>query len=63
MAKKENSPDSLAQKTFFITIVGAVLYIAVVFVFVIGGNKREAANQVDGAKTSTLQVQNEAAKP
>ena len=63
MAKKENSPDSLAQKTFFITIVGALLYIVVVFVFVIGGNKREAAQHVDGANTATVQVQNEAAKP
>lgn len=62
MANKENSPDSLAEKTFFITVVGAVLYIAVVFVFVIGGNKREAAKQVDGAKTATIQVQNEAAQ-
>jgi len=30
---------------------------------VIGGNKREAANRVDGAKTATIQVQNEAARP
>jgi hypothetical protein len=57
MAKKENSPDDLAEKTFFITVVGAVLYITVVFVFVIGGNKREEAKHVDGAKTGTIQVQ------
>jgi len=31
-------------------------------VFVIGGNKREAAQQVDGAKTATIQVQNEQAQ-
>lgn len=56
MAKKENSPDSLAQKTFLITVVGALLYITVVFTFVIGGNRREEAKHVDGAKTPTLQV-------
>ena len=56
MANKENSPDKLAQKTFLITVVGALLYITVVFVFVIGGNKREEAKHVDGAKTGTIQV-------
>lgn len=56
MAKKENSPDALAEKTFFITVIGAILYIAVVFIFVIGGNKREAAQHVDGAKSATVQV-------
>lgn len=56
MAKKENSPDALAQKTFFITVVGAMLYITVVFTFVIGGNRREEAKHVDGARTATVQV-------
>jgi hypothetical protein len=41
MANKDITPDSLATKTFAVTILGALLYIAVVFVFVIGGNRRE----------------------
>ena len=57
MADKEHSPDNLAKKTFLITMAGALLYIAVVFAFVIGGNKREEAKHVDGAKTGTIQVQ------
>lgn len=32
------SPESLASKAFVITFVGAVLYFATVFVFVISGN-------------------------
>jgi hypothetical protein len=56
MAKKENSPDVLAQKTFLITVVGAIIYIVVVFTFVIGGNRREEAKHVDGAQTATIQV-------
>jgi hypothetical protein len=39
MAKQDITPDSLAKKTFLITFFGAILYIVVVFVFVIGGNK------------------------
>jgi hypothetical protein len=54
MAKKENSPDDLAKKTFFITVVGALLYITVVFTFVIGGNKREEAQHLNGAKSVTV---------
>jgi hypothetical protein len=56
MANKENSPDKLAEKTFLITVVGALLYITVVFAFVIGGNRREEAKHVDGANTATIQV-------
>jgi hypothetical protein len=55
MAKEQN-PDSLAKKTFLITIVGALIYIAVVFTFVIGGNRREEAKHVDGANTTTLEA-------
>ncbi|HKU41046.1 MAG TPA: hypothetical protein VJR89_22945 [Polyangiales bacterium] len=62
MAQKENSPDDLAKKTFLITVIGALLYIGVVFAFVIGGNRREEAAHVDGAKTPTLQVQNRQAE-
>lgn len=39
MAKQDITPDSLAKKTFLITFIGVILYSAVVFVFVIGGNK------------------------
>ena len=46
MAKVTISPDSLASKTFLITVVGALLYIGVVFAFVIGGNRREEARGV-----------------
>lgn len=56
MAPKQTNPDALAKKTFLITCVGALLYIAVVFIFVIGGNRREAEQQVNGAETPTLQV-------
>jgi hypothetical protein len=41
MAKVNITPDSLASKTFLLTVVGALLYIGVVFAFVIGGNRRE----------------------
>lgn len=43
MAKQDNNPDSLATKTFVVTMLGALLYIAVVFVFIIAGNRREEA--------------------
>lgn len=39
MGKVDISPDSLASKTFFISMIGALLYVAVVFAFVIGGNR------------------------
>lgn len=41
MDKKDVSPDALATKTFTVTILGALLYIAVVFAFVIFGNRRD----------------------
>jgi hypothetical protein len=41
MAKQDVNPDALASKTFAVTIVGALLYIAVVFAFVIFGNRRD----------------------
>jgi hypothetical protein len=48
MAKRDINPDLLAKKTFLITLVGAVLYIGVVFAFVIGGNRREEAQEEQG---------------
>jgi hypothetical protein len=45
MADQEIKPDSLAKKAFIITMLGAILYIGVVFGFVIGGNQRDAANR------------------
>jgi hypothetical protein len=41
MSNPDISPDSLAKKTFLVTILGAILYISVVFAFIIGGNRRE----------------------
>jgi len=41
MAKSNVNPDALASKTFVVTILGALLYIAVVFAFVIAGNAHE----------------------
>jgi uncharacterized membrane protein len=40
-SKIEISADALASKTFFMAILGALLYVAVVFAFVIGGNRPE----------------------
>ena len=40
MANKDITPDSLAKKAFIFTMLGALLYISVVFIFVIGGNKK-----------------------
>ena len=56
MAKQDVSPDALASKTFIVTMLGAILYIAVVFAFVIFGNRRdeEAARQL---QQSAPQVQ------
>jgi hypothetical protein len=48
MAKYNINPDSLAKKTFLLTVVGALLYIGVVFAFVIGGNRREEAAEQQG---------------
>lgn len=40
MEKQQDiTPDSLASKAFVVTMIGTALYIGVVFVFVIGGNK------------------------
>ncbi len=41
MAKQDISPDSLAQKTFVVMLLGAFIYITVVFTFIIGGNRQE----------------------
>jgi hypothetical protein len=43
MANKEINPDSLARQMFIVTMLGALLYITVVFTFIIGGNRREEA--------------------
>ena len=45
MAKRDVNPDLLAKKTFLITVIGAILYISAVFAFVIGGNRREEAQE------------------
>ncbi|MEY4578155.1 MAG: hypothetical protein RL701_2858 [Pseudomonadota bacterium] len=55
MTKIDVNPDALASKTFVITVIGALLYVTVVFSFVIGGNreigealKLEAAQAAQG---------------
>ena len=45
MANQNVNPDALASKTFIVTVVGAILYIAVVFAFVIAGNAQEPGGQ------------------
>ena len=41
MANQNVNPDALASKTFVVTMLGAILYIVVVFSFVIAGNAHE----------------------
>jgi hypothetical protein len=40
MAKQKVDPDALASKMFVATMLGAILYITVVFIFVISGNDK-----------------------
>jgi hypothetical protein len=57
MANKDITPDSLAAKTFAVTILGALIYIAVVFVFVIGGNRKdEETNPAENYERPAAQV-------
>ena len=35
MAEAEESAEAVAKKTFFITMIGAVLFIAAVFLFIL----------------------------
>lgn len=47
MAKQNVDPDALASKTFAVTILGAILYIAVVFIFVIANNAKTTGDPND----------------
>jgi hypothetical protein len=47
MAKQNVDPDALATKTFAVTILGAILYIAVVFIFVIANNAKTTGDPND----------------
>ena len=47
MAKQNVDPDALASKTFWVTILGAILYIAVVFIFVIANNSKTTGDPAD----------------
>jgi len=51
MANPQITPDSLAKKAFLLTICGLTLYVSVVFIFVIGGNRREEAAAAKSAET------------
>ena len=48
------SPERLASKAFFITFVGAVLYFATVFVFVIGGNNDLHTHEQDSDRVGDI---------
>lgn len=54
MAKQKVDPDALASKTFVVTILGALLYIAVVFIFVIANNAKTTGdpNDLDPSDTT-----------
>lgn len=47
MAKQNVDPDALATKTFAVTVLGAILYIAVVFIFVIANNAKTTGDPND----------------
>jgi hypothetical protein len=47
MAKQNVDPDALAGKTFLVTMLGAILYIAVVFIFVIANNAKTTGDPRD----------------
>ena len=47
MAKQNVDPDALASKTFAVTILGALLYVAVVFIFVIANNAKTTGDPND----------------
>jgi hypothetical protein len=50
MANPNVNPDALASKTFIVTVLGAILYISVVFAFVIARNASEpGANSTEPA--------------
>jgi hypothetical protein len=61
MAKQNVDPDALASKTFAVTILGAILYIAVVFIFVIANNAKTTGdpNDHDPSDGTAAQVANE----
>lgn len=53
MAKQNVDPDALASKTFLVTILGAILYIAVVFIFVIANNAKTTGDPEDQDPSDT----------
>ena len=61
MAKQNVDPDALASKTFAVTILGAILYIAVVFIFVIANNAKTTGdpNDHDPSDSTAAQLSNE----
>jgi hypothetical protein len=52
MAKQNVDPDALAAKTFLVTMLGAILYIAVVFIFVIANNAKTTGEPADQEPTA-----------
>jgi hypothetical protein len=62
MAKQNVNPDALASKAFFVTILGAILYIAVVFIFVIANNAKTTGdpNEQDPSDMTHAEIEGHA---
>jgi hypothetical protein len=62
MAKQNVDPDALASKAFFVTILGAILYITVVFIFVIANNAKTTGDPNDLDPSDMTKAEAEAAE-
>jgi hypothetical protein len=62
MAKQNTDPDALASKAFYVTILGAILYIAVVFIFVISNNAKTTGdpNEQDPSDMTHAEIEGHA---
>ena len=62
MAKQNVDPDALASKAFFVTILGAILYISVVFIFVIANNAKTTGdpNEKDPSDMTHAELEGQA---
>ena len=62
MAKQNVDPDALVTKTFFVTMLGAILYITVVFIFVIANNAKTTGDPNDVDPSDMTKAEAEAAE-
>jgi hypothetical protein len=62
MAKQNVDPEALVTKTFFVTILGAILYITVVFIFVIANNAKTTGDPNDLDPSDMTKAEAEAAE-